>query len=923
MSTSDKQVLRWVINENDQIKEAKRDGMSELVIRAVNKDIPKPERIFVDSNGWHCLVNFNIEDSHYFHHSSTQSLLVSKLHGHKILSVGWAKNTERYISKEVLVGTSKGFILELTIEYDASTDTMKHNCNKVFDVSYPVFGIEYVLFSGVACKISVFIACPNHFFQILGDTNESGKPGFLDFFQEYRKNPGLLQKCAIEFPGKNLKNQLQVYHNNFSPDSFAVMSGAGMFYAKMPSSSSDKLYVEQLTPLENSSRPMDLLVGPASTRATFEVSRESEQLVGIGITKEHVYFFTPHKMNVFSKITQKVVHSIEFEKRQGYEIIGVYFEQASHSFFAWSNRFVYQILVENEDRDVWKYFIEVNNYIEAIKFCENTNSQAYGKVLGMYAEFLFRDQKYFEAAQTFVRSEKSFEEITLKLCSIPKALEYYLELKLNLLGAEYKSQKCIISTWLLEIYLDNINQECLDDDKRAKSEQKLHKFLETHRSNLDEDTTCSILQSHGNIEDWVFYADLIKKPEIVILHHINQSEFKKALNKLEQLDPNGKEALLCKYAPIFMKSEPKRVVEMLIEITKTKKGEFDFKKIIPTLMNVDQFSRSEALKLEKFLINEIKIQDKSIHNLYLFHLAESEQEKELVEYLKGQSKASKISFDSEYALSVLKRNGKIESLIYLYSLLNMHSEAVTTALEIRKIDLAKFNASNVMAFDEKLSRKLWLQIANHHIKANNVREALVVMNESKLIKMEELLPFFNEQESISTFKEDICKSLSMYKARIDELNNELNESKMSQELVKKELRTIKERCIEIEGMQTCDICLKPVMKSAFYVFPCAHTFHRECLLKVILPVLKVKDSIRHSKISSTLIEIASKEGKLPAGKSDPGENKESIRDMYKRLNSLLAPRCYYCSSDFIESIYDDLIEDLEEERMWEIEQIKE
>jgi hypothetical protein len=40
--------------------------------------------------------------------------------------------------------------------------------------------------------------------------------------------------------------------------------------------------------------------------------------------------------------------------------------------------------------------------------------------------------------------------------------------------------------------------------------------------------------------------------------------------------------------------------------------------------------------------------------------------------------------------------------------------------------------------------------------------------------------------------------------------------------------------------------------------------------------------------------------------------------MYKRLNSLLAPRCYFCSSDFIESVKDDLADDPEEEKMWAI-----
>jgi len=237
-------------------------------------------------------------------------------------------------------------------------------------------------------------------------------------------------------------------------------------------------------------------------------------------------------------------------------------------------------------------------------------------------------------------------------------------------------------------------------------------------------------------------------------------------------------------------------------------------------------------------------------------------------------------------------------------------------LEIRKIDLAKNNAKKPLSYDEKLSRKLWLQIAIHHIKTGNIKEALAVMNECKLIKMEELLPHFNEQDNISTFKEEICKALSVYKGKIEELNNELEESTQSKELVKKELKTIKERCIEIEGMQACDICSKPVMKSAFYVFPCAHAFHRECLLKILMPVLRVKDSVRLSKISSTLVEIAQKEGKMPGSKVQDNEFKESIRDLYKKLNSLLAPRCYFCSSDFIESIYDDLIEDPDEEKMW-------
>ena len=561
----------------------------------------------------------------------------------------------------------------------------------------------------------------------------------------------------------------------------------------------------------------------------------------------------------------------------------------------------------------------MNLYEDAIKFCEQISSPAYPKVKGMYADYLYNNGRLLESAEAYVKSEKNFEEITLKLIKNQKALQRYIELKLKMLPVDMVSQRTLLSTWLVEIYLDNINFNFMNnDDSVTLAEEKLQRFLEDHQKDLDDETTCYILQSHGRIEDWVFFADLRKKYELVILHHINQTEFKKALSKLDQVDPNTKEALLFKFAPIFMKSEPKKVVDILIDITKQKKGQIDFKKIIPALMNVDSNSRREAIRLEYFLIKDLKTKDKSINNLYIFHLSETETEKELIDYLKLQETLSEPTFDPDYALSVFKRNGKIESQIYLYSLLKMHTEAVNLALENKKIELAKQNAKKPSEYDEELGRKLWLQIAIHHIKMGNVRDSLMVMNESKLVKMEDLLPYFDEQDSISNFKEDICKALFGYRSRIDELNNELNESKTSTEQVKRELKTIKERYIEIEGMQSCEICNKAVMKAAFYVYPCSHAYHRECLLEIVMPLYKKKDSIRYQKILAVQDDIAEKEGRANKKQKKPEENKESIRDIYRRLNQLLAPQCYFCSNIYIETVNDDLIEDNIEQELWAI-----
>jgi hypothetical protein len=195
---------------------------------------------------------------------------------------------------------------------------------------------------------------------------------------------------------------------------------------------------------------------------------------------------------------------------------------------------------------------------------------------------------------------------------------------------------------------------------------------------------------------------------MVVLHHINQQEIRKALLKLSQIDPAGKETLLYKFSPIFMKYEPRKCVEILIEVANKKVGKIDSKKLLPALMNVDQTSRDEAIKFEHFMIKDLKVKDKALHNLYLFHLSETEGEKKIIEYLKMQENFPEKNFYYDYALSVFKQNGKIESQIFLYSLLKNFSEAVTLAIDNKKLELAKLNAQKPEKDDEELSRKLWL-----------------------------------------------------------------------------------------------------------------------------------------------------------------------------------------------------------------------
>lgn len=102
-----------------------------------------------------------------------------------------------------------------------------------------------------------------------------------------------------------------------------------------------------------------------------------------------------------------------------------------------------------------------------------------------------------------------------------------------------------------------------------------------------------------------------------------------------------------------------------------------------------------------------------------------------------------------------------EAEILVYGVMNLYSEAVNLSLENGKFALAKSYAN--MPEDDEVKKKLWLEIAINLLKqGRNVNEVINLTKESKVVKIEDLLPHFNEKIKIEDFKDEICESLKGY-----------------------------------------------------------------------------------------------------------------------------------------------------------------
>lgn len=68
--------------------------------------------------------------------------------------------------------------------------------------------------------------------------------------------------------------------------------------------------------------------------------------------------------------------------------------------------------LQGEDQDAWKYFLWENNIKTSLNYCRTAKQRAH--VSAIYANQLFKQGKYDQAAQYYINSGLSFETVCLK-----------------------------------------------------------------------------------------------------------------------------------------------------------------------------------------------------------------------------------------------------------------------------------------------------------------------------------------------------------------------------------------------------------------------------------------------------------------------------------------------------------------------------
>jgi uncharacterized protein YxjI len=107
------------------------------------------------------------------------------------------------------------------------------------------------------------------------------------------------------------------------------------------------------------------------------------------------------------------------------------------------------------------------------------------------------------------------------------------------------------------------------------------------------------------------------------------------------------------------------------------------------------------------------------------------------------------------------------------------------------------------------------------------------LENADLLKIEDILPFFPDFVVIDDFKEEIAYALEGYSAQIDSLKAEMDEATKTAESIKQDIASLKNRFITIDVNEQCSSCSNLLLTRQFFVFPCHHTFHADCLIALV------------------------------------------------------------------------------------------
>lgn len=893
-------------------------------------DLPKKptevgiiKKMFLDPTASHLIVTTTFGENFYLHSQSKQPKPLPRLKGVSIECVAWNPSLPTASTREILIGMTDGNVYETFLEPSPGFNRREEKYLKgVYKVNDgPVVGIYTEAFEGRQGSRRVMVATPSRLLHFVGKVGQHAHEGSGSIYSKFFESEQPTVHESSSGPGPSA---LAV-----SPDApedeptetiaeraFAWMTAQGVFHGPLltPSTSPDlgsKVFSDSKM-LPRTQLPPSM--GPSGRPKTTQ--EPSQAMI---LSQWHIIQLVDCRIVATNRLDNTVVVD-QVVLDPGQTALGLFVDLKKNTFWMVTSEEVFEIVANDESRDVWKIMLNQQQFDAASLFAKTkTQKDAVATASG---DYLVKKGQYMEAATVYGRSSKAFEDVAITFIDAGEsdALRKYLLTKLSTLKQAATMQRTMLAAWIVELYMAKLN--ILDDTittkvelaegiNTAKSEDQLSEvrqeyqdFVRRYKSDLDVKTTYETISSHGREEELLHFATVVNDHNYVLAYWVQRERWPESLDVLKkQTDPE----IFYKYSSVLMAHVPIELVDILM-----RQSNLDPSRLIPALLNYtklgqDTKSPNQAIRYLNFVINNLQSTDPAIHNALISILASSptKDETALLSYLRAQSYAQEQHYDADFALRLCIQHSRVQSCVHIYTSMSQYSRAVSLALAHNETDLAASVADRIGDTNPALRKKLWLQIARKVIsETQGIKAAIAFLKRCELLRIEDLIPFFPDFVVIDDFKEEICQALEEYSRHIDTLKREMDDSARTAEHIKSDIKSLEGRYAIVEPGERCQICRLPLLARMFYVFPCQHGFHGDCLAD---RVIKTGGPVKAKKVRE--VQEAVGRGTYV------GKKRERL---VKELDELVGAACVLCSDAAVRGIDEPFVTKGDNREEWAI-----
>ena len=516
----------------------------------------------------------------------------------------------------------------------------------------------------------------------------------------------------------------------------------------------------------------------------------------------------------------------------------------------YSKKNIYKIPLDNENDNLYEDYIQKGDYKTAL-LLKKDDALLRPSLHKLYADNLFNNKQYLEAAIEYAFSNEIFENVCIKFLKINNTvgliryLILIMQFRLNHIKTEKKKDKMeegetngetkennkeqfieryLLHTWLLELLAEKLENE--NNDELVKEIKGITKYESVGSKYLDENLIYNILNLFNKQDELIAFAAFKKDYEIIIRSLISKKKIDLTLEQFNlsfcgdggQLDAKLKKYFY-KYGNILIKENIPKTIDSLNQYFRPENPEELIRLLIsPNFKSITENENNFkiVMKYIKDLMKPNKKKDKeqknvlnkyqNLHNLYILLVSQSKfgtykqsflrELKSIIDtftqnqqFEKKGKITDKIYFDLNFAKKIFKEKEDTKSKEILCLIYFLLNQYLDS------IDVAiENNFEELLLYltknilDEKFRKKIWLKIFVYEKEKHNLTKAKEIIEKSdNIIKIEDVIPLMSDNEKLNDLKEELAKCIQNSDESIIKLNNEIREFNEANNSINKDI----------------------------------------------------------------------------------------------------------------------------------------